>query len=304
MEILKDLNGLLNVVQKHAKFQKVLLCYDNQVANFNIMQIYQTIKEHCIFNQMSLQKLNFNELNNGYKLVIFLCSANSFLKANLNCADFVCIFMPTDSNILPFFVNQQNMLQTNNFLFLKNAEMDINILFSVYFNRFYNYLKDMLFMQESNINFEFNIKAITQKSLLNLLNTQTMEFVDLKLLKVCNIDYKFLPAIDCLLLQGFLWLTNAIRQNNLALVDVYKAMKDNLESVNYYYNLATDKVFLEIVNLNFFNLNQILTQSLQLTQILPLTEKLTKTEFEKIKEFCKNDKNLLNYLYLYNFFEE
>ena len=305
MQILKQNFNLKDIVLKHAKFQKVLLCYDQNVSFLDIDKIYNSIKEQCIFNKMDTKNLDWQELNNGYKLIIFFCSASSFLNLNVNVSEFVNVFIPTDCGILPFFVDENfNLNSSQNYLILTNSQVDINVLFSVYFNSFYNYLKDLLFKQESEITFNLNLNEITQLKMLELLNKNQLEFVDLKFLNKFNLDYSLLPLVDFLLLNAFLLLTNAVHENQLCLVDIYKSFKEEYQQIDKYYALANNCLFKQIVNLNFLSLKNVLVCSINKLKEFLFDIKVDLAVVEKLKNFCKNEENLLNYLYLYNIFGE
>ncbi len=308
MQIIKDnfLLNLKNIINKNAKFQKVMLFFDKTVSNLNISKIYQEIKEICVFNKMEMENLNQQEIYNGYKLAIFCCSANSFKNLNLNLSEFINIFIPTDCGIMPFFLNENFILcNNNNYLFLTTNQVDVNVLFSIYFNKFYNYLKDIMFKQESNISFDFNISQITQLKILEMLQQENeLEFIDVKFLNKFKMDYNNLPLIDFLLLNAFCVLINSLHENNVCLVDIYKSMKDEYKQIDKYYALANNCVFNQIVNLNFLCLKDVLNFSINKLKEFSFAIKLDNNVVKNLKEFCKNEDNLLNYLYLYNIFGE
>ena len=114
MQIIKDnfSNNLLEIVNKYAKYQKVMVVYDNSVNNANLLQIYELIGANCVFNKLNMTIEDYSELNNGYKLLIFLCEADSFINFEFDVGEFINVFIPTDNAVLPFF------LKGNNFLFL------------------------------------------------------------------------------------------------------------------------------------------------------------------------------------------
>lgn len=305
MQILKQNFNLKEIILKHAKFQKVLLCYDESVSSLNVAKIYNEIKELCIFNKMEIDKFNTQEIYDGYKLIIFYCSANNFLKLNINLTEFVNVFIPTDADILPFFLNENFMLNDNdNYLFLPTNQLDINIVFSVYFNKFYNYLKDLLLKQESEITFDFNLNEITQLKTLELLKQNNLEFIDVKILNKTGLDYCNLPTVDILLLLAFLLLVCCVHENRLCLVDIYKSMKDNYQQIDKFYSLANNCVFNQLVNVNFISLKNVLTTTINKLKNFFTFKEIEPEIFEKLKNFCKNEDNLLNYLYLYNIFGE
>ena len=68
--------GILNLI--YAKYQKVMLLYDDSVSNIQIQEVYHSIKGICVYNQSEIASLDKNEIFNGYKLIIYFCSVDGF----------------------------------------------------------------------------------------------------------------------------------------------------------------------------------------------------------------------------------
>ena len=318
MQILQDFNLdlLKDIVNHKAKFQKVMLVFDDSVSVLELEKLHNAIKDICIFNKMSLDDSNINEIYNGYKMLIFVCGANSFFKTEFNLEEFVNVFLPTDRNVMPFFVDHnfkrlpfcfsseinEQFLADNYFLFLERG-VDTNIYFSVQFNIFYGLLNSILLDCElENINENKNVFSL-KNSIDYLKNVN--EFVDVKILKQLNLDYKFLPYLDYYLLLAFSLFVTAVKQKNLTLVDIYKATKDNSVLIEDFYAKVYNNSIYQLIDLNFFQLKTCLIACFKNLSNINLDflpkEKIT-CLINKIKEFCKNSNTVFNYLYLFNIF--
>ena len=76
------LKELKKIIEINAKYQKVMLLFDDSVSNVEIREVYDTIKQDCIYNQSNILELDDKEIFNGYKLIIYFCSADGFLKCD------------------------------------------------------------------------------------------------------------------------------------------------------------------------------------------------------------------------------
>lgn len=300
--------NLQNVIEAKAKFQKVLLIYDEQVPSAELNKIANTIKTHCVFNQVFVDNITEAEIYNGYKLLVFFCSAKRFFKLNFNLADCINFFIPTDCNYLPFFVDSNFNLSTqNNYLFLSNNAIDENIIFSCLFNCVYSAFNALAFNSEI-ANKKLDLSHITQQSVLNLLQQfENEQFIDFKILKQLNLDYENLPMVDYFLLLALDAFTTSIKDNNLSLTDVYKNLKSDYAKINKFYSICENKTFLQAVNLNFFYLNALIKQCVgYLNKIFDITNIFNKRNVNNIlsqlKNYATQDNLLLNYLFLYNVF--
>lgn len=296
MQIIKENfnNNLLQIVNKHAKYQKVMLIYDDSVANNKLLEIYELICKNCVFNKMHINS-NPNEINNGYKLLIFLCSANSFLNFNFNAADFVNVFLPTDGAVLPFY------FKGNNFLFLQTKRPDISIAFSVIFNKIFYFINGLTEQTWSDVKLN-DIKFITQDSLIELLNDFEYDKIDLQILKQAHIPYYMLPELDYILLKAILTLIDAIASNKLSLVDFYKSIKDDCNLIDKFFALLNNNVLTEVIKLNYNFLHSLLLDAINKLNCFNLNCENLEIISQKIKVYLKNCNNFLVYLYIYNIF--
>ncbi len=306
-----NLEKLKLIVEKHAKFQKVMLVFDENFSFTKLNEIYSAVKEICIFNKTEIEKLDENEIQNGYKLLIFACSANSFFKLNLNLDEFINVFLPADEKVLPFFVNcnfkslmsESNCVCEKNYIFL-NAGIDISIIYSYFFNTFYACMQGVLLNVGEPSIFNSEIGFINQNRMLEFLKFDG-EFVDLKILKQMNLDYSFLPYLDQILLFAFSLLIGGIVQKRLTLVDVYKVAKNDCALINKFYAKVNNEAFFQIIKLNSHLIKNFLGFGIKNL----LNFELKKIDFnelnlliDKTKNFCKETDSLFVYLYLFNIF--
>ena len=92
MKIINEnpLKEIKNIVETKAKYQKVMFLFDDNVSNIKIREIYEEIKGFCVYNQANIKELEKEELFNGYSLIIFHCSIDSFLK-KLSISSFIIL---------------------------------------------------------------------------------------------------------------------------------------------------------------------------------------------------------------------
>ncbi len=305
-----ELEELRQIVENHAKYQKVMVLYDDTVSNIELMDIYNSIKGLCIYNQMNIRGSNLSELNNGYKLVIFKCCADSILTININMNEFYNIFIPTDRSILPFSLLSNNVLnKQDDTLIQKKNIFDIHSLTSIYFNNFYSYFSSLFTLEDVNTDIEFNLENITRNSIIDKLNKMSSDviFEDVKILKKMNIEYNYLALIDLLLINGFLLLISAVRDKSLTLVDVYKATKDDNALIDKFYAMINNDSFTNVIMLNYNYLYKLCDKTKETIKSLLNLANIDKTRIheiiDKVKNYTKNSEDsYLSYLYLYDVF--
>lgn len=310
MEVYFDekLKKIKQLVLEKARYQKVMLLYDESVESSLILDVYQELAGNCIFNQSNMDELDLSELNNGYRLIIFLCSIDSFVRCNINLDEFICVFCPEDESFLPYYLSNDNRKQDENrFLLTNKSSIDVNSVSSVYFNKFYNYLVDLLTKQTSNVEFDFEQKEITQFGIFKMIDSleNNFNFEDLKILKSCQLDYKFLSCVDLVLIDGFFVLIKAVKEGTISLVDIYKVTKGDLNLVDKFYSMVNNETFFNLVNLNYNRLINACVKTKE--RILEYTSlSCSKLEVEeiitKIKTYSKKLNSVISYLYIYNVF--
>ncbi len=306
----RNYREIANIVQSKAKYQKVMLLYDDSVTNDEITKIYDSIKDLCIFNKLNIQLQNLDEIYNGYRLLIFLCSADAFVTLKINRNEFINIYCPTDEGVLPFFLNDENVLSNQNDYILMPKGVDIAILSSLYFNRFYNHIKDLIYFQSSDTQFDFNPTEITQHSVIETLNkiNSTFEFKDIDIIRHAEIAYHLLPLVDYMLITAFELIIDAVKSQTLMLVDVYKAVKEDYKLVDKFYAYYNNNCLLNLISLNYQCLKRICEKSkekiVEYLTVQNIDESEIELVLEKIKEYSKHSEDLMCYLYLYNVFDK
>ncbi len=301
-------NKLAEMVEKHAKYQKVMLIYDKFTSTLQINAVYEKIKSICIFNKMDISSPDKDEIYNGYKMLIFLTEVDNFLQFSFNPTEFVVAVVGQKTDILPYVLNQEN-LKTNTevLIFADNNFLDKPAFCSLFFNLFYNYLLNIY--SQSNFNTDFEIEEISPRNLLSILNAlpQNFQFVDVDILRKYNLPYNCLPIVDFVLIASFNAFVIAAKQHTLTMCDIYKSFKENELQINKYYSLMHQDAMLTMIELNFSSLLAKAKQTYaKVLQFLPtdLAQNELQNVIEQVKNYSKNSNGILNYLYLYNAFGE
>jgi len=303
------LDNIKEIINTKAKFQKVMLVYDDTVSNVLIGQIYDLIKTHCVFNKMKIDNIDKQEIFNGYKAIIYVCDTDNFLKCDFDRSEFVNIYFPQSKALLPYFLTNDNRKDLcENYLLLNSACIDIALPTSVAFNRFYNYFKNLMLVDVKEVSFSLSQEDITFYNILHSIDLidDEFEFLDVKLLKNCKISYSYIALVDLLLIDAFLLLISSIKTQNLMLVDLYKSTRENEVMLEKFYKLYYDENFKSVIMLNYNCLHSMCLKTKQkILEYVNFTEFDCETVYEtinKIKEYSKNSEGIMAYLYLYNIF--
>ena len=133
-------NSIKNIIEQKAKFQKVMLLFDESSLTGEINNIYEEIRDICVFNKCDISLVDENEVFNGYRLIIYYCSADNYLKINFNKNEFINVYILQDNKVLPFVLDDiNNFSSLDNHIILKSKQVDLRMLASIYLNIFYNY---------------------------------------------------------------------------------------------------------------------------------------------------------------------
>lgn len=311
MEILQNnkVEEIKKIVSTRGKYQKVMLLYDDYVSNLEMAEIYNAIKEICIFNKFHFADIDSAELNNGYRVVIYLCVVQSFLNLGFEKSEFINIYCPKDNGLLPYFLNAQNTLNTNeDYLILEHNIVDVGILTSVYFNKFINYFVNILAFDNRNVEVCSIEKEITYQNIMEAIQCvdNSVEFFDLKLIKKYDLDYKFIVLVDLLFVNAFILFLQAVKNQNLMLVDVYKATKGNDLLIDKFYAILTNESTLSLVTLNYNCLISycvgVKNKILNCLELFNFSNEDVRLVSEKAKDYSKNDEGIFAFLYLFNIF--
>jgi len=305
MEILYNINtDIVNLIENKAKYQKVLLIYDNTISEFEINLLFSRIKDLCIFNKMEINSINEKEIFNGYKILIFMCSGNSLINLKFNRNEFINIYIPSDNIILPFYVNLNNILNNNCYLILNNNFYDTNLIPSIKLNQFLYGFNCLLNNNNKNFTNLIDDEIINFSTLKNISNiNEDITFLDLEIIAHCSLNYSDLWLVDLLLINAFILLFSAIKNNKLNLIDVYKYHKDDLAYINNLFMFINDDNFFNIVknNYNYLlgTLNNI-KQNILKNNFSIITKQKINFIINKLKNYSKNCNNYIFYLYIYN----
>ncbi len=297
------------IIIAKAIYQKVLLIYDETTSKTEIDEIYEQIKDICIYNRQNIHTLDMNEVYNGYRLLIFYCSAENFLKNSFDRSEFVNIYCVKDRWFLPYFLSVKNELLLNdkNYLMIENKDVDISIIASLNFNMFYNYLLNLI-NGEDYYKFSYSPKEITQQNIISYLNNlnSNMIFLDIDILKQQGMNYKDLFIIDIMILDAMILFFESIKNNEVMMVDVYKASKIDFDKIDKFYKFSKNVNLLNLIILNYNCLyNYCLKTKENVLELMKLcdVDYLNIDElFEKLKLYSKNDNDVMGYMYFYNIF--
>ena len=320
---LKEMIDIKKIVINKAKYQKVMLLYDDSVSRVETRDIYELIKKDCIYNEMNINNVDQQELMNGYKLVIFYMSGQKFLNFDLKKDEFVNIFIPTDNYILPFVYDNEKCrdkimsgrLSNNtskgfsdgNYLILNSEDIDLTVFSSVYFNRVYTYISDLIYHTHSEINFDKLDNILFNKNIVDILNKEdnNLRFVDVEIIKQNNLIIRDLVLLDYILLVAFVVFVKAIKDKTLSMIDVYKVAQNDNDKINHFYEMMNNYTLIERLNLNFNCLTNIIKANKE--NVLELITNSYEEEdvmkiIEAVRNFSKNCDGILGFMYFYNVF--
>ena len=294
----RELSSLKKLVVDRAKYQKVMLLYDQNISNIKINDIYREIREDCIFNQMDISNLDYDEIYNGYKLLIFCCSTDSFLSLDIRLDEFDNIFIPIDQAILPYYLDMNyRKRDTDDTLIVDKDFTDRHMLSSINLNSFLHYLKS--FFVVDNYHIDFSRQDINKFDC-------NVVFEDVKILNEVGLDYIYLSLIDLLIIDAFLVLINAMRTNDLLIIDAYKECKYDELMIDKIYARTNDNNLINIIRLNYveiFKTGQMVKEKILLNMAgKHFSDEDIKNVIAKLKKYSKQDDGIIGYLYVYDVF--
>ena len=295
---------LPNLVEKYAKYQKVMLVYDNFNTNQEIAEIYNSIKQFCIFNKMNVAEKDKQEIYNGYKMLIYICDVDAFLHFDVDVTEFVNVIVAKEPQLLGFCAAKGAKCEADFVVVTDSNKIDKSAFSSLEFAKFYNAILAEYLQTDLT---PFEIDEISFFSLIKILNNlpQGFEFIDLAIAKQQNLSYSQLPIIDLALISGFEVFFAAIKQHTLTMTDLYKQFKENYAKINKFFMLAQNDALQTMVELNFANIMSKLKQTyFKILDFVPPTvnEADINLVINSIKNYAKDCDGLLNYLFLYNVF--
>jgi len=307
-----EIKDIVKIINTKAKYQKVMLIHDDSVTNAEILNIYESIKEICIYNQVDISRDSdiYAKVNDGYRVLIFMCGVDKFLSLKIDRYEFVNVYIPTDNSLLPYFLDfKMKLRDVEDYLVLNSTAVDVSAITSLYFNKFYNYLRNLVIMKPNNFDFSFSHEITTNKVLegLDELKLCEFDFSDVELIAKSQISYDRLPLVDYILITALTVLIRAVKTHTLSLVDVYKSAGDDYALIDKFYAMYHNESLIGLINLNFYYLSTAVERTREkILEILTVSYQYDKRELDKlvnqIKAYSKADKGIFGYLYLYNIF--
>lgn len=306
---IKNLIDIKEIVIKKARYQKVMILYDESVTLNQIRDIYELIRNDCIYNQMETSKIDTKEIFNGYKLIIYYMTAESYVKLKFDKTEFINIMIAMGNYVLPFLIQEDMTInKREDFLILNNNFIGDSLTTSLYFNQVYRCFENVVYNLNENVEFFAFQSENIQTDFLQFMSkqNQNMKFLDVEILRETNLETSILPLLDYIILSALETFVVAVRKRTLSMVDVYKVAQNDEVRINKYYEMMNNVALLEIINMKFNYLVDLINQSKK--QIYELNyegfDKHT-ADFviENIKEFAQKDNKILGYLYFYNVFE-
>lgn len=301
----KTIDEIRKIVKDKSMYQKVMFVFDDYVSNFQTIEIYESIKDFCVYNQTHIKDLSKNEIYNGYKLIIYFCESNSLLKCDINKDEFINVFILKDG-ILPAILNcDSSKVNSEVFILFNNSTIDYSLVPSINLNKFYQCLNNLLMLNESAYNEIFNLQ-VSRTAIEECVGSieKEMMFVDVDILKIMDIEYKDLIFVDLLIIDAFLLLITNIKNQNLMIADIYKMAKDDDEMIDRFYKLYNDKTFYNMIILNYnFLYNNCIKVKKSILDVIALSdynEDKIYCILKKVKEYSKRAKGLFSYLSLYD----
>lgn len=303
-----NFEDIKNIVYAKARYQKVMLLTDENSSVDLVAKIYQEVKDFCIFNKCNITKLD-NEIFNGYRIVIYLVSAQNYLNCNINKSEFINVIIAQQTSLLPYFLDKScGIEKQENYLTLMHNGLDLNMLSSIYFNAFYNYFQNLTTGQSIDEFFSLAREEITQQNLFKVLERLDKNFVflDMAIIKQSNVSLSSVGIMDLILINAFITLICNIKQQNLMLVDTYKAAREDMALTEKFYRQHFNQTFHQLVILNYNCLinfaNKTKEKILEILSFSKQNKDDVNLLISEVKNYSKFNEDACGYLYLYNLF--
>lgn len=302
-----SIKEIKNVVSAKAKYQKVMMLTDES-TNIDLAQsIQEEIKDLCVFNKCNINKLD-DEILNGYKLIIYLISADNYLTSNIRKNEYINVIVAQDNTLLPYMLDNDSKKIDNNIVTLGN-KLDIQMISSIYINAFFNYFHNLTLGQQTSEYFNLLREEITQKNLLNVIENLDKDFffLDMDIIRKTNSNVENSVIFDLIIINALIVLIKNIKSQNLTLVDTYKVAGENNYLIEKFYRLHFNANFHQLVILNYNCLmnfaNKTKEKILEIISFLSIDYCTIESLILDLENYSKNDAGICGYLYLYNMFE-
>lgn len=300
-DYLSNLKGLIDNV----KYQKVLLIYSSEATDSDIAEIYDTIKDNVVFNKVQYESLDKDIINNGYRMVILLCSGDDILHLDYSVEDVINVYIPLDNGILPFFyLLRRNSYNQNNYILIRDHKADICLNAHIEFLKFW---LDILSLKHNTEHLWLEgYSLLDLRQSIDIISNITVDnYIDVDIVSRCSLLYQDLVCVELVVLDGYLRLIQDAKLGNLTMIDIYKYHFDDVENVDMYYKVYQDSSFIQYLSLNHDVLiERILGVKDKLKEYLTIISSENTnidTIIESVKEYSKANEELAE-LYLYDVF--
>jgi len=295
-----------NVVLAKARYQKVMMLIDENSNKDLLQTIQQEIKDLCVFNVCDINKLD-EEILNGYRLIIYLVSANNYLISNIKKEEYVNVVVSQDKTMLPYLLGN-NSKKIDNYVITADLGLDLHMLSSLYLNAFFNYFHSLTLGEQTSEYFTLIREEITQQNLINVIEKldHNFFFLDIDIIKKSNANVGNIAVLDLIIIDAFLVLINHIKEQNLTLVDTYKLGCENHHLIEKFYRLHFNENFHQLVVLNYNCLinfaNKTKEKILEIISFFSVEKQTVNKLILDLKQYSTVDDGICGYLYLYNMF--
>lgn len=124
---------ICKLVLQKAKFQKVVICYDNCADKGLLDKLNARLSKQVVLINFYLngnEEEFFKVVQNGARIVIYNISANNYLKVKDDNNFLIKIFVPTSAFALPYLIEQDSVYCDN--LFIDKRQMDYLTIIALY----------------------------------------------------------------------------------------------------------------------------------------------------------------------------
>ena len=299
LDMKKSLDEVASVVTQKARYQKVVVCIDEQSDMEYIDRLCGMINQNVVLMKYYYNASNisafFNLVNNGVRVVIYHVSLEHFYQLQTNNNYLLNVFIPQSTFILPYVTNVESMYG-DNVLVCDTGKKDYASLCFLYEMALTNLWNRLLRGDDINTSMFKNIDAIANGKV--DFNYETVN--QLNCFKSC-LDYSFtqlkeqeLPYYIYLRICATLKMLENVNKQEEEYIDFYKT-ELSMESVSKAYALIVKYDIINTVRINSDNLIKICIAILNRLKIIIKKYFYFKNiKLNKINKIIKNDAKVLN----------
>lgn len=300
-----QIENLISLVEKCAKYQKVLLVYSAQATDSKILDIYNAIKDSVIFNKVDSKLFTNDLVSDGYRMIIFLTTGIELTRFKYNTQDFINVYLPINNEVLPFYYI---MGDTEGYILFEERAIDLNIYSFLYFHGVLDYLSELKAGNSKILLPAVNTNYSLESSLELLNNSNLSSFVDLEFIVENDLEYSALSYIHIFILDGLMQFVTSVNNKELQMIDVYKYHGDDNEMIDRLYKIYSNYNYFKLLKLNFNQiLNKIGETKRNIIFLIDNSNFSNELNYDdlmnKLKNFCSKKDELIE-LYLYDIFAD